>query len=123
MNKDTQTQREIVNRYWDDVDMLPSFINNTSYSHTNCRELSREIFSNLSVLFEPKVLSNFKINSLYESMLMKLADMLFIDDNVSYLYYQYIIELFEYYLQEAIDYEAFETSENILRLLKLTKKL
>jgi len=115
-------KNKLVNKYWKDIEMLPLFINNNKQSHLNCREISREIFVKLSVLFEPIVLSLYKINKLTEIVLDKIAEILEIDDDIAYLYYNHILDIFSFYLNETEIYEDYECSENILRFLTHIKK-
>ncbi len=119
MDQDTlKTQKKVIIEYWKDVDMIPVFINTRNHSHQQCRELSREIFSDLSILFEPTCLTKRKVGIIFDNMVLKISDMLEIDDTTSIMYFGYIKDMFTYYMTECEVNELFESAANCKKFIE-----
>ena len=94
--------------------------------------MSHEIYAELSILFEPLSLSIFKISKVSEFFIIKISDMITMEEecnknedkrsNVGFLYYKYILDMFEYYLIECENYELYESANNIKRFLDKNKE-
>ena len=123
MDADTLNyQKRVIHNYWDDINIIPVFINNTNMEHIKCKEISKELLSKLVILLEPKVLTTRVTNRMFNEFTTYITEMIDIDEYVGILYHDYIFELFTCYKQDCLDGELYESTENISKFLNLFNK-
>jgi len=124
MDKETlKEQKTLVKDYWKDVDMIPVFINTTNKIHKCCREMSREIFSELSLLLEPRVIPVRCIEELFIKMVEINSSIMDLDPNIGLLYFSYISDVLEFYKTECENKELYESESNIHKFLEQYKNM
>jgi len=124
MDKETlKVQKLMVKDYWDNVDTIPVFINTTNRTHRDCREISREIFAELCLLFEPKSLSVKSIERLFDKVIEINSRILDIDGNLGLLYFGYVPDMLVHFQTQCEEGELYETAGNIKRYLEQYKKI
>jgi hypothetical protein len=115
-------QKRIIHNYWQDVSLIPVFINNSNPIHIKMKEIVREMFGKICILLEPKVLTTRVITRLQNVYNDYIIDMMEIDLDLTLLYYEYIREMLDCYKGDCLDGELYESAQNIENFLTYYKK-
>lgn len=123
MKKMNTDEKNILSEFWKDIEMIPIFIDTFDIKHNICRNKSKSIFNSICILFEPKIYCLQRIQDLHLETINIISDIMDIDAKIGVLYWQYITDIFEYYLDRCIDIESYEAAENIRRFLEENKNI
>jgi hypothetical protein len=118
MDKETIVlQKEILKMFWKDVEMIPVFINTENIIHNKCRMVAKEAITNICFIMEPSILKRRFIDKLFLTFTDYIEEIIDLDGTIGLLYYGYFNELFEYYREECLECELYESAENITKFL------
>ncbi len=107
----------IVNRFNDDFQAIPTFINNINHNHIQCKDISYDILNILDILFIHKSMEIRRIEILMIEINKLFDEMAEIDSEVSIMYFLHIKELLKFYLDELEENEDYEFCSNIKNIL------
>lgn len=107
----------IVNRFNDEFQAIPVFLNNINVLHNQCRDISLDILNLLDILFYHKSIPITRIEIMMIEINKLFNEMAEIDSEVSILYFLHIKELLQYYQEVLEDEEDYELCLNIKNIL------
>jgi hypothetical protein len=124
MDKETmETQRELIMNFLSDTNMIPDFINSRKYTGKKCFDISHNMFMCLRDLLEPKVLEQKEVSKIYNKTLGFINDIFDLEPIVGNEYFIMIKDMLEFYKNECISLELYETAENLTRFINLYEKI
>lgn len=107
----------IVNRFNDDFQAIPTFLNNIDITHIQCRDISFDILNLLDVLFYHKSISIKRIEVIMLEVNKLFDEMAEVNSEISIMYYLHIKELLKFYLNELERMEDYEICSNIKNII------
>ena len=124
LNKKWQmTTTQIREAFKTDAEIVPYFFrNNTDSKYKLIIDTGKQALITCESLFNNKNLPSDLLDSIYHNIWNRLDLILEINHNYFNLYYDYLIEMLNYYLQLAEDGELYEVCVNIKNLLNHFEK-
>jgi len=112
-----EIQKELIMNFLADSNNIPDFISGRKFTHKKCFDISGYMFRSLRELFEPNVLSEKSINKIYNQVLGFINDMFDVDSSIGMEYFIMVSEITEFYREQAVQYELYETAENLTKFI------
>lgn len=103
-----------------DLNMIPVFIDESNGS-TECHNIFKETNKFLSKLISEKIISDSNIKYLVSQVNDIFNEMVEYNKDIGFLYYSYMIEILEYFLNKSEEYELYEASANFKRFIEKIK--
>jgi hypothetical protein len=117
------TTTQIRKAFKTDAEIIPYFFrNNTDSKYKLIIDTGKQALITCESLFNNKNLPSDLLDSIYHNIWNRLDLILEINHNYFNLYYDYLIEMLNYYLQLAEDGELYEVCINIKNLLNQFEK-
>jgi hypothetical protein len=113
-----QIQKELIMNFLSDSNSIPDFISGRKFTHKKCFDISSYMFRSLRELFEPSVLTEKSIKNIYGEVLGFINDMFDVEPTIGMEYFIMVSDIMEFYKEQAIDFELYETAENLNKFLE-----
>jgi len=93
--------------------VIPLFIDHSDFKHKGCYELEKLIVRELTKLISDKVFNSKQLMNIDVNISTLFNRMFDIDRDISLLYWQFTIELIDYYIVESVSGEFYESGANL----------
>jgi nucleoside-diphosphate-sugar epimerase len=106
-----------------DGNTIPTFIDSRDITHRNCFLLSQSVHKSLLILFQEHILSKTIIEDTFLEVAELIEEIIDLDSRVALDYLIYFKDVLNYYKEKSIEYELYETTQNIDSFLEIYEKI
>ena len=118
-----EIEARLLNHFLKNGKMVPDFVSARFATHKDAFFIANTIFQRLGTLFRPNVISQRAIDELFIEFCEILEEIMDQDEMISLEYSKYFKEMINIYMENAIEEEAYEVTENLKNFYSLTETL
>lgn len=107
--------KEFVREYYINSNIIPDFINTRKFTHKKCYEIFSEVLTIMKDLLHNNIIKQKKVEDIYKDVIELLSEIMEIEPELGNNYYNFIIKITNYYIEESTKLELYEISHNLKR--------
>lgn len=118
-----EIQKEMMVNFLSDVNSIPDFINCKKFTHKRCFDISTELFISLRRLIESQVITDSELKKITSNIFNYINDMFDVEPLIGLEYFVYIGDLTKFYMNQCVQFELYESADNLNKFLDLYNKI